>query len=77
MKHKQSGTPSSSFNVPRKQTGIIEIQTLINLQVVVMKDKGCVLPDNVHELKGIPCHICECRCNERLKAKTDGSTCLV
>ena len=24
------------------------------------------------ELKGI--HICGCRCNERLKAKTDGST---
>ena len=21
-------------------------------------------------------HICECRCNERLKAKTDGSKCL-
>ena len=26
------------------------------------------------ELKGI--HICGCRCNERLKAKTDGSKCL-
>ena len=28
----------------------------------------------IRDLKGI--HICGCRWNERLKAKTDGSTCL-